>query len=167
VHRAWLGPLAFCAGEPELDVLTAAWTATGTGAIWKRLVYETQLAQRVSTWTTNGRIGGEVHVARRSAIRRHAAHVRAILDEECARGIDERSIARAVTRREANTIWSLTGLARRASIIQRHMLYKHEPDALASELARLNRTVTPESIDAAIKAWLDPSRMVEIETTPK
>src|SRR4029079_7934061 len=36
IHRAWLGPIAFGDGEPELDVVTAAWTAVGTGAIWRR-----------------------------------------------------------------------------------------------------------------------------------
>ncbi|HEY0251740.1 MAG TPA: pitrilysin family protein, partial [Kofleriaceae bacterium] len=51
IHRTWLGPAAFATHEPELDLVTQAWTATGTGALWRRLVYETQLAQRVSAWT--------------------------------------------------------------------------------------------------------------------
>jgi zinc protease len=163
IHRAWLGPVAFGDGEPELDVLTAAWTAVGTGAIWRRLVYDTQLAQRVAAWTSNGRLGGEVHVAVDLRTGADPERVRAILDEECRRGIDERAIDRAVTRREAGAIWSLTGLARRASLIQRHMLYRQEPDGLAAELARY-RTVTPATIDAAITRWLDPAAMVEVET---
>jgi zinc protease len=163
IHRAWLGPVAFGDGEPELDVVTAAWTAVGTGAIWRRLVYETQLAQRVSAWTTNGRLGGEIHVAVDLQSGADPAAVRAILDDECRRGADERAIERAVTRREAGAIWSLTGLARRASLIQRHMLYCHEPDGLAAELARY-RAVTPATIDAAIARWLDPAAMIEVET---
>lgn len=163
IHRAWLGPAAFGDDEPELDVLTAAWTATGTGAIWRRLVYETQLAQRVSAWTTAGRLGGEVHVAIDLRSGTDPAAVRAILDEECGSGIDERAIDRAVTRREAGTIWGLTALARRVSLIQRHMLYCHQPDRLAAELARL-RSVTPDGVRGALERWLDPARMVEVET---
>jgi len=163
IHRAWLGPGAFGDDEPELDVLTAAWVAAGTGAIWRRLVYETQLAQRVSAWTTAGRLGGEVHVAvdLRSGV--DPAAVRAILDEECRIGLDERAIDRAVTRREAGTIWGLTALGRRVSLIQRHMLYRHEPDGIAAELARF-RAVTPDSVRTALARWLDPARMVEVET---
>jgi predicted Zn-dependent peptidase len=163
VHRAWLGPVAFGDGEPELDVLTAAWTAVGTGAIWRRLVYEAPLAQRVSAWTTNGRLGGEVHVAvdLRSGV--DPAAVRAILDEECQAGVDDRAIERAITRREAGAIWGLTGLARRAGLIQRSMLYRGEPDGLAVELARYRR-VTPEGVRGAIARWLDPAHQVEIET---
>ena len=163
IHRAWLGPVAFGDAEPELDLVTAAWTAVGTGAIWRRLVYDAPLAQRVSAWTTNGRLGGEVHVAvdLRSGV--DPAAVRAILDEECQRGVDDRAIARAITRREAGAIWGLTGLARRAGLIQRSMLYRDEPDGLAIELARYRR-VTPERVRGAIATWLAPERQVEVET---
>jgi predicted Zn-dependent peptidase len=163
IHRAWLGPVALGDGEPELDIVTGAWTAVGTGALWRRLVYETQLAQRVSAWTINGRLGGEVHVAVDLRSGADPAAVRAILDQECQTAIDERAVERAVTRREAGAIWGLTGLARRASLIQRAMLYHHEPDGLAAEFARYRR-VTPDTIRAALARWLDPARMIEVET---
>jgi zinc protease len=165
IHRAWLGPVAFKPDEPELDILTSAWSAVGTGALWRRLVYETQLAQRVATWTVNGRLGGEVHVAVDLRTGADPARVRAILDEECARGVAERDIQRAVTRREAASIWSLTGLARRTNILQRYLLYTTEPDGLAAELAGY-RAVTPASIDAALARWVSPARMIEVETLP-
>jgi predicted Zn-dependent peptidase len=166
VHRAWHGPRALAADEAELDVLTQAWSSTGTGALWRRLVYETQLAQRVSAWTINGRLGGELHVAVDLRTGSDPAAVRAILDEECARGLEERSIERAVTRREASAIWSLSGLARRAQLLQRGMLYAEVPDTLALELARY-RAVTPSSIDRAITTWLAPARMIDVETIPR
>jgi predicted Zn-dependent peptidase len=163
IHRAWLGPAAGVDDEAELDVLTSAWTTTGTGALWRRLVYDTQLAQRVSAWSSAGRLGGEVHVTVDLRTGADPATVRAILDEECARGLDQITIDRALTRREAGAVWSLTGLARRAHIIQRHILYTEQPDGLAAELLRY-RAVTPAAITAAMDRWLDPSRMVEVET---
>jgi predicted Zn-dependent peptidase len=163
IHRAWLGPVAFGDGEADLDVVTAAWTAVGTGELWRRLVYETSLAQRVSAWTVNGRLGGEIHVAVDLRSGADPAAVRAILDDVCRTGVDSRAIDRAVTRREAGAIWGLTGLSRRASLIQRHMLYRGEPDGLADELAHY-RAVTPASIDRAVARWLDPAAMVEVET---
>jgi zinc protease len=165
IHRAWLGPAAFAADEPELDVLATGWSQVGTGSLWRRLVYDTQLAQRVSVWTNNTRLGGEVHVAVDLRTGSDPARVRAILDEECARGVDERAIARAVTRREASTTWGLASLSRRVSMLQRHALYTGEPDGVAADLLRY-RAVTPASIDAAITRWLDPARSVEIETVP-
>jgi predicted Zn-dependent peptidase len=165
VHRAWLGPVALTAHDAELDVLTTAWSAVGTGRLWCRLVYETNLAQRVSAWTTNGRLGGELHVAVDLRTGADPAAVRAILDEECAKGLDERAIDRAVTRREAGTIWSMSTLVSRSKLLQRGVLYADDPDALAPELARY-RAVTPASITAAIAQWLDPAHCVEITTVP-
>ena len=165
VHRAWPGPVAFAPDEPELDILSSAWCAVGTGALWKRLVYETQLAQRVSSWTSNGRLGGEFHVAIDLRTGADPIAVRSILDDECARNIDEAAIARQVTRREAGAIWSLTNLSRRANMLQRYAMYTGEPDGLAADLARY-RAVTTASIAAAMKRWLTPERMVEITTLP-
>ncbi|HEY4180657.1 MAG TPA: pitrilysin family protein [Kofleriaceae bacterium] len=165
LHRAWLGPPALADDEASLDIVTAAWSTPGTGALWRRLVYETELAQRVAAWTVNGRLGGEVHVAVDLRTGADPARVRAILDEELARGVDERSISRVVTRREAGTIWSLSQLARRVGIIQRGMLYSDDPAELAKELVRY-RNVTPASIAAALARWVQPDRMIEIETVP-
>jgi predicted Zn-dependent peptidase len=166
IHRAWHGPPAYGADEPALDVLATAWSSVGTGALWRRLVYETQLAQRVSAWTTNGRIGGEFHVAVDLRTGSDAAAVRAILDEECARGVDQLAVDRAVTRREASSIWGLTALARRVGTLQRYTLYTEQPDGMADDLLRY-RAVTPASIDAAIARWLPPAQLVEVETLPK
>ena len=165
VHRVWLGPIALGADDAELDVLTTAWSAVGTGRLWCRLVYETQLAQRVSAWTTNGRLGGEIHVAVDLRTGADPAAVRAILDEECAQGLDQRAIDRAVTRREAGTIWSMSTLVSRSKLLQRGVLYAGDPDALAPELARY-RAVTPASITAAITRWLDPAHGIEVTTVP-
>jgi predicted Zn-dependent peptidase len=168
IHRVWLGPAASTADEAALDILTAAWSSTGTGALWQRLVYETQLAQRVSSWSTNGRLGGEVHVAVDLKTGADPDRVRAILDEECApagHGVDERAITRAVTRREAGTIWGLASVATRMRAIQRGMLYSETPDDLANELARY-RAVTVSSIEHVIARYLAPSSMIEIETVP-
>ncbi len=165
IHRAWHGPLAFAPDEPELDILTGAWCAVGTGALWRRLVYETQLAQRVSTYTQNGRLGGEIHVSVDLKSGTDPDVIRKILDEECARGVDAEAIARQLTRREAGAIWSLSGLSRRANMLQRYALYTDDPDGLAADLARY-RAVTPASIEAAMSRWLGATRMVEIETVP-
>jgi predicted Zn-dependent peptidase len=163
IHRAWLGPRVFAAGEPELDLATAAWTAVGTGPLWRALVYETQLAQRVSAWTVNSRLGGEIHVAVDLQTGADAARVRAILDAELAVPLDRAALDRQVTRREAATIWALTGLVRRAQMLHRYALYTDDADGLAADLARY-RTVTPESTNAAVARWVRPEAMVEVET---
>jgi predicted Zn-dependent peptidase len=163
IHRAWHAPAAFCTDEPELDVLASAWALVGSGGLWRRLVYDTQLAQRVSAWTTSSRLAGELHVAVDLKTGADPDRVRAILDDECAKPVDRAAIERSVTRREANAIWGLTQLARRAGVLHRYALYTGEPDGLATELARY-RGVTVELVAAAHARWVDPAHMVEVET---
>ncbi len=165
LHRTWHAPAAFAAGEAELDLVAMAWSATGTGALWRRLVYETQLAVRVSAWTQCGRLGGEFHVAVDLKTGGDVDAARAILDAECARMPDAAALERAYTRREATAIWTLVSLVRRVGLLQRYALYTGTPDGLAAELARY-RAVTPESAAAAVAHWLRPDRYVEIETIP-
>ncbi len=165
IHRTWLGPVAFADDEAELDLATSAWTATGTGALWRRLVYDTQLAQRVSAWTTNSRLGGELHIAVDLRPGADPAAVRAILDTTVTTAVDAESVARALTRREAGTIWSLTSLVRRVQTLHRYALYTDDADGLAADLSRY-RAVTCASIDTTVARWLRPEGMVEIETLP-
>jgi predicted Zn-dependent peptidase len=165
IHRVWLGPEAFGDGEAELDLIAQAWCAVGTGALWRRLVYETQLAQRVSAWLQTTRIGGELHVTVDLKTGADLGAVRAILDEECARVPPAVDLERAYTRREAGAIWALVSIGKRAQLLERYALYTDEPDGLAGELARY-RAVTPESAAAQLARWARPDRVVEVETVP-
>jgi predicted Zn-dependent peptidase len=165
IHRVWHGPAAFDADEADLDIVTSAWTMVGGGELWRRLVYETQLAQRVSAWIASTRLGGELHVAVDLRGGADPAAVRAILDDVVPRPIEPTAIERAITRREASAIWNLVNIARRAATLQRYALYTEDPDGLAAELARY-RAVTPSSIARAVARWLDPAKMIEVETVP-
>lgn len=165
IHRAWHAPAAFADDEVELDIACAAWTQPGTGGLWRRLVYDSELAQRVAAWTQCGRLGGELHVAVDLRSGADPARVRAILDDECARPLEPVAIARQLVRREASAIWSLVTLVRRASLLHHFAMYTGEPDGLASELARY-RAVTAASIAAALARWQRADRMVEVETVP-
>ncbi|HEY4241036.1 MAG TPA: pitrilysin family protein [Kofleriaceae bacterium] len=163
IHRAYLGPRALTDDEAALDLLAQAWSQPGTGALWRRLVYDERLAQKVSAWTVNGRLGGEFHIAVDLQTGTDPARVRAILDEETARLPDTQAIARAATRTEAAAVWSLTSLGKRANLLQRYALYGAGApgDALAAELARYRAADLP----AAHARYLT-APPIEIETVP-
>lgn len=168
IHRAWHGPAYGAADHAELEILAATLVSTGTGALWRRLVHA-GLAVRVSAWFGAGRLGGEWHVMVDLRAGTDPAAVRAIVDAELDRartdGADARAIARITRRREAGSLWRLESAANRATVIQRGLLYDDDPQALVRDFAR-DAVVTPATIAAAAQRWLDPARMVEIETRP-
>jgi zinc protease len=170
LHFAWTGPVAHGDDGTALEVLAAAWAAPGTGALWKRLVYREQLAQRVSTWLVNHRLGSELHVSidLRGGIA--AERVAGAFDEElaavAAAPFDAAAIGRVVGRREAGVLWGLQSIARRAADLQRHLLWHGEPNGFAAEAARF-RTVTPASVQRAAATWLTDAHRLTIHTEPR
>jgi zinc protease len=170
LHFAWRGPAAHGAEGTALEVLAAAWAAPGTGALWKRLVYREQLAQRVSTWMVNHRLGSEFHVAidLRSGIA--AERVEHAFDEElaaaCGAPFDAAAISRVVGRREAGVLWGLQSIAKRAADLQRHLLWHGEPNGFASEAARF-RAVEPGAVQRAAAFWLTGAHRLTIHTEPR
>jgi zinc protease len=170
IHRVWLGPAH---GDPDhaaLEILAASLVSTGTGALWRRLVHDAPLAVRVSAWFATTRLGGEWHLAADLRAGTEPAQVRAILDDELARAragsINMRDIARCTRRREAGALWRLESVANRAGLIQRGLLHDGDPQALVRELER-DMVVDPDVVAGAARRWLDPARMVEVETIPR
>jgi zinc protease len=167
VHRAWISPEMFAAGDAELDVLAAVLAAPGTGTLWRALVYDRPWAQRVQIWQSSTRLGGEFHVVVDLRSGADADAVRAIVDEQLAAvragTLDGRAVARARTRRDAAFLWRLEGLGRRIATLQRYLLYAGTPDGLGPELARY-RAVTRDGVIEAAQRWLAPEAMVEVET---
>jgi predicted Zn-dependent peptidase len=168
IHRVWHGP-AYGDGDPSaLEVLASALVSTGTGPLWKRLVLP-GLAVRVSAWFSANRLGGEWHVSADLRAGTDPAEVRAILDDELDRArtgaVDERAIARVTRRREAGALWRLESISNRAQLIHRGLLHDDDPQTLVLDVAR-DAAVTPATLAAAAHRWLDPGRMVEVETRP-
>ncbi|HVV87534.1 MAG TPA: pitrilysin family protein [Kofleriaceae bacterium] len=167
VHRAWHGPPSPGDDDTALDVVALALATPGTGRLWRRLVYERPLAQRVSAWMQPGRRGGEVHVTVDLRGGTSPDEVAAILDDELAevraRGIDDAALARAVRRREASLWWRLDGLGRRAALLCASMLATGGPDGAAEDLARYLR-LDRAAVTAAAARWLDPAGQVEVRT---
>jgi predicted Zn-dependent peptidase len=168
LHFAWRGPPPHGAEATALEVLMAAWSAPGTGALWQRLVYREPLAQRVSTWTVNHRLGSELHVAIDLRSRVAAADVERVFEEELAKVIgepfDPLAVARVVGRREAGVLWGLQSIARRAAELQWHLLWTGAPDGFAAEGLRY-REVTAAGVAAAAGRWLDGQRVI-VHTEP-
>lgn len=167
VHRAWHGPASPGDDDTALDVVALALATPGTGRLWRRLVYERPLAQRVSAWVQPGRRGGEVHVTVDLRTGGSPAEVAEILDEELAAvratGVEPAALTRAVRRREAALWWRLDGLGRRASLLCSSMLTTDGPDGAALDLERYQR-LDGAMATAAAARWLDPAGEVEVRT---
>ena len=170
MHWVWRGPsVANDADETSLDLLANAMVKTGSGRLWRRLVYDAQLAQRIGAWMSSNRLDGEFHIAIDLRPGTSPLEIAAIIDDEMQRiyagDIDAADFARIASRRRAVTLWSLEQPLNRAQILQRGMLYYDDPQALQREFASMN-AVTPASATAAAQRWLARPAAVRVDTTP-
>ncbi len=166
VRRAWHGPASHTVDDVALDVLALALATPGTGRLWRALVYDRPLAQRVSAHVQSGRLGGELHVTVDLRAGVDLGEVSRIMDDvlgSCrASVLDEREISRGVRRREAGLLWRLDGLGRRASLLCGAQLATGQPQ-VSDELRRYLET-DGERVRAASARWLVPTGMVEVVT---
>lgn len=169
LHFAWSGPPPLTAEATALELLAAAWASPGTGALWQRLVYRDELAQRLSVWMVAHRLGTELHVTIDLRRDGSAAEVASIFEEELAAvratPLAEAALRRTLGRREAALWWSLQGLTRRAQDLQRHVYWYGEPNGYARELAAW-RAIDGAAVAAAAARWLDPAHRILVRTEP-
>jgi zinc protease len=162
LRRAWHGPPASTADDVALDVLALALATPGTGRLWRALVYDRPLAQRVRAHVTSGRLGGELHVVADLRAGVDVAEASRVIDDvlaSAAARLDEREVARGVRRREAGVLWRLDGLGRRAAMLCGSQLATGTPQ-IADELQRyLN-------LDVASISTAAPSSSARSRTTP-
>ncbi|MEZ4362350.1 MAG: pitrilysin family protein [Kofleriaceae bacterium] len=166
-HWAWRGPPARGPEATALEVLASAWATPGVGLLWRRLVYEEPLAQRVSAWAVAHRRGTELHVAVDVRGGVDLGRVEDVLQRELEaardRPGDPVAVARVVRRREASALWALQSVARRAADLQRHRLWYGDPNGFARDAARF-RGVTPEGIQRAAATWLGDGTRITART---
>jgi predicted Zn-dependent peptidase len=169
VTFTWISPPNYADGDAELDVAATALTAEGRGTLYKTLVYDKQLATRVSAGQGGARFSGtfSITVTLRSDADL-AAVEQIVLDEVRRLGkelIPEKELARVVASNESWAIRSLENVNARANALQGWNHYLGDPGKLTWDLDRYRKTTTAK-IRAAIAKYLVPPQVVIVVTKP-
>ena len=114
LYLTWLTPAHFEPGDAELDVLSLLLAGGKNSRLYKRLVYDLQIAQDVAAFQASKALNSEYQIvvtARPGADR--STKIRAIVDEEIAKIQQARARPRASSRarstrssRRSTTGWS-------------------------------------------------------------
>jgi zinc protease len=167
---AWHAPAAFAADDAELAIAADALTREGTGRLWRVLVHDRQLAQKVDASQDGMGFSGVFSLTVQLRSNADVATVEALVADELAKvraeNLSDREVAQVVARKEASLTYSLESLMRRASLLQQYDHYLGNPGSIGWDLDRF-RTTTPDKIRAAIATWLSPDHVIEVVTVPK
>jgi zinc protease len=173
LYLGWLTPRLYAPGDAALDVASAVLTGGKNSRLYKRLVYEEQMAQDVSAFQNSGALGSSFLVIATARRGRSADELQKAIDEEIDRlrrePPDAREVQRAINQIEASfyrRMERVGGFSGKADQLNAYYFAGGTPDFFAEDLARYT-SLTPADIQAAIVRWLPRDRRVELVVEPE
>jgi zinc protease len=173
LHLAWLTPRRFAPGDAALDVLAAVLADGKNSRLYKRLVYDTQMAQDVTAFQASGAIGSSFRIIATARPGHTAAELQSAIDEEVERLKREpptpREVERARNQIEASfyrRMERVGGFGGKADQLNSYHASGGGPDFFAEDLARYT-ALTAGDVQSAAREWLPADRRVELVVEPE
>ncbi|HUP20092.1 MAG TPA: pitrilysin family protein [Gemmatimonadota bacterium] len=173
VYACWLTPPHLTPGDAELDVLSNVLAGGKNSRLYKRMVYDMQIAQDVSAFQGSSKLSSEFCVVATARAGHSLAELEAVMDEEIARIAaeppTEREVQRAVNQYEAGFLDRLErvgGFGGKADALNAYYFATGNPDWFNEDLSRY-RALDPPDVQAAARTWLTPGGRVVLEVVPQ
>jgi zinc protease len=179
LYISWLTPPLFQPGDAELDVVSQILAGGKNSRLYKRLVYDLQIAQDVSAFQASAALDSQFQIvvtARPPDAATTATalvdRIRTIVDEEIA-ALQKappaaREFERAINQIEAsfyNRMESVGGFNGKGNQLNAYYTATGNPDYFNEDLSRY-RALSARDIQAAAAFWLPRDRRVELTVEP-
>jgi zinc protease len=173
LYLSWLTPRMFAPGDAALDVAASVLAGGKNSRLYKRLVYDTQVAQDVTAFQQSGALGSSFMVMATARPGKSISEIQKVIDEEMERlrrePPDAREVQRAINQFEASFYRRLErvgGFGGKADQLNAYYVAGGGPDYFAEDLARYT-ALAPDDVQAAMVGWLPVDRRVELIVEPE
>ncbi len=173
LYLAWLTPRMFAPGDAALDVVSSVLSGGKNSRLYKRLVYDTQIAQDVSASQQSATLGSSFLITATARPGHTVDELQRAIDEELARlrrePPDVREVQRAVNQIEASFFRRLERVGSfggKADQLNAYYFAGGSPDSFAEDLARYS-SLSATDVQAAAERWLPADRRVELVVEPE
>lgn len=168
VYMAWITPAFYKPGDADADIAATLLGGGRSSRLYKKLVYEQQIAQDVSVQQYSLVLGSIFQIQVTARPGRTAAEIEKALDAELAMlratAPAQTEVDRARNTIETNIVGGLESLGGFGGVADRLNAYNHylkTPDYLQQDVARY-RAVTPVTIRTFARTYLTPSSRVVV-----
>jgi zinc protease len=174
IYLAWPTPALFAPGDAELDVLSGVLTGGKNSRLYKRLVYDLQLAQDVSASQNSSQYGSIylISVTARPSTDpadQVLARLTKVVDEELdalrTKPPADREVDRVKNGYEASFFRRMETIASKADQMNAYFAATGNPDYFAEDLGRY-QALGPSDVQAALRRWLPADRRIELSVVP-
>jgi len=172
VYMAWHTPAHYAPGDAALDMVASLLASGKNSRLYKRLVYDMQIAQDVFAFQQSQALGSVFVVVATARPGQSLARLQEVIDEEIARlaagPLDPRELERVRTQLEASFYRSMErvgGFYGKANQLNQYYMATRMPDFFEEDLSRY-RAIAPNDIQSAVAAYLPRGRRVELSVVP-
>jgi zinc protease len=172
LYLAWHTPALLEPGDAEMDVVSSILTGGKNSRLYRRLVYDMQIAQDVSAFQQSQALSSSYVIIATARPNQSLDKIQSVIDEELdklrAAPPDTREVQRAVNQYEANFYRGMErvgGFGGKANQLNAYFTATGEPDYFQKDLDRY-RAITPADIKAAVQKYLPKDRRVELSVVP-
>ncbi len=172
IYLAWHTPRHFAPGDAALDLVANLLASGKNSRLYKRLVYDMQIAQDVFAFQQSQALGSTFLVVATARPGQSLERIQEVIDEEIAAlgagPLDPRELERARTQIEASFYRSMErvgGFYGRANQLNQYFVATGMPDFFEEDISRY-RAIAPNDIQSAVSAYLPRDRRVELSVVP-
>ena len=172
LYLAWPSTAQYAAGDAALTALSQVLAGGKNSRLYKRLVYDLQIAQDVFAFQDGSQLGGAFYVIATARPGTTTDDLRAVVDEEIARlGAEpptSRELERVVNGVESAFLDGLErvgGFGGKADQLNGYLTFTGTPDFFEEDLARF-QALAPRDLSDAALSYLSPRRRVALSVVP-
>jgi zinc protease len=173
LYLGWLTPRHFAPGDATLDLVSSVLSDGKNSRLYKRLVYDDQIAQDVSAFQSSGALGSSFLIVATARRGHTAEELQKAIDEEIDKlrrsPPDAREVQRALNQVEASFYRAMErvgGFGGKADQLNAYYFAGGGPDFFAEDLGRYT-SLTPGDVQAAVVKWLPRDRRIELVVLPE
>jgi zinc protease len=172
LYMCWLTPPLYAPGDAELDAVAGVLTGGKNARLYKRLVYDLQIAQDVGAFQGSQALSSQFCIIATARAGHGLSELEAVIQEELARlrsePPTEREVARVVHQTEVSFLDRLERIGSfggKADQLNAYYWRTGNPDYFAEDLARY-RALAPGDVSAAAATHLRDGARVVLSIVP-
>jgi zinc protease len=173
LYLAWLTPATYKPGDAALDVVASVLAGGKNSRLYKRLVYDLQIAQEVYAYQQSQALGSVFMLVATARPGKSLDEIQKVIDEEidrlAATPAEPREIERVRNQIEATFLRRaerVGGMYGKADQLNAYYTLTGTPDFFEEDLARY-RALDATDLSSAVRTFLPRDRRVELTVMPE
>ena len=169
VYVSYPTPPLYAPGDAELDGVSQVLSDGKTSRLYKRLVYDLQIAKEVWAYQASSQLASNFEIGATVKSGSTPAEVLKVIDEEIARLAGTAPTAEETNRAKANMesslIFRIEGIGERGDLFNTYAQLAGSPDYFPRDVARY-RSLTPAALQHAVQQFLPAGKRIVVIVTP-